>query len=360
MAPVSDYIKKLLYQYDCLVVAELGGFILHYLPASYAEKSGLYLPPRKRVAFNEALKLDDGLLINYMMLHEGQSRDEVLQRIRAFVDEVKAQTRQGGSVSLEGIGLFSENEEGRLQFEPELRHNFFGESYGFQPIAIELAEVNAPVELVDLSKGVRDAEEVETTEMPMVTYERPLHRTYIRWAAAVLLVGSLGITSYFTFSKVPGQLASSLNPFDLVWTFHAQPSVAASPEQPKGIDQPTAEKPAPVSEAVVVKPIRHESPEPEKVSLPALPEKAAVVKPQTPEFQFLAIAGSFSSKKNARKLQRQLRRKGFKTAYIVNPTAKGELYKVAAFGFNERPEAEASFKKVSKLTGTAAWASRLY
>jgi hypothetical protein len=62
MASVNDYLKKLLYQYDCIVVPELGAFLTHYQPASFTESSGLYLPPRKRVAFNEALRLDDGIL----------------------------------------------------------------------------------------------------------------------------------------------------------------------------------------------------------------------------------------------------------------------------------------------------------
>ncbi|MDB5242229.1 MAG: sporulation protein, partial [Spirosoma sp.] len=68
MASVNDYLKKLLYQYECIIVPELGAFLTHYQAASFTESSGLYLPPRKRVAFNEALRLDDGILVNYIML----------------------------------------------------------------------------------------------------------------------------------------------------------------------------------------------------------------------------------------------------------------------------------------------------
>lgn len=45
MASVNDYLKKLLYQYDCIVVPELGAFLTHYQSAVYTETSGLYLPP---------------------------------------------------------------------------------------------------------------------------------------------------------------------------------------------------------------------------------------------------------------------------------------------------------------------------
>ncbi len=45
MASVNNYLKKLLYQYDCIVVPELGAFLTHYQSAVFTESSGLYLPP---------------------------------------------------------------------------------------------------------------------------------------------------------------------------------------------------------------------------------------------------------------------------------------------------------------------------
>ncbi|WP_232326005.1 hypothetical protein [Spirosoma montaniterrae] len=45
MASVNEYLKKLLYQYDCVVVPELGAFLTHYQSASFTESSSQYLPP---------------------------------------------------------------------------------------------------------------------------------------------------------------------------------------------------------------------------------------------------------------------------------------------------------------------------
>ncbi len=362
MLPVSDYIKKLLFQYDCVVVPELGGFILRHLPAEFAEGMAMYLPPRKKVAFNAALKLDDGLLISYMMLHESCSREEALRHIRAFVEEIKTQIRNAGSFQLEGVGLFTHNEEGHLQFDPELRHNFLGECFGFQPVPA--AAVAVPVE-ESVTPGETVKEEAEATVL-----EHPALRTvrapYWRWVAAVLLVGSVGVMSYFTFSRVPGQLASSLNPFDLVWTVRDL-SPAVQEEKPaapvvKKIPVKAASVPV-AAEPVVVKPVAS-APVPSVVSaapvIKAVPVGTPdVVKPaETLKFRYLAIAGSFSSKKNARKFQRQLRRKGYETAFIVNPEAKRGLIKVAAFGFNKRSEAEADLARIAEFTGTEAWISR--
>ncbi|RYE98533.1 MAG: SPOR domain-containing protein, partial [Oxalobacteraceae bacterium] len=104
MATVTDYLKKLLYQYDCVVVPELGAFLTHYQSASFSESAGLFLPPRKRVAFNEALRLDDGILANYIMLHEPVSRDGAQRMIAQFVQSLHQTLDSSYRFDLEGIG----------------------------------------------------------------------------------------------------------------------------------------------------------------------------------------------------------------------------------------------------------------
>jgi len=354
MVPVSEYLKKLLFQYDCLVVPELGGFILHSVPATFVESTNTFLPPRKKIAFNEALKLDDGLLISYMVLHEDLTREEVLGRIRSFADDLKQQVRQSGSYALEGIGLFSGNEEGRLQFDPELRHNFQGDSYGLQPVIVSLvssaeeAEEAAEAIVLALPVGQSAGAGVET-ESEVKSERKP----YVAWAATFLLVGSLGLMSYMTVQRSPSQAASSLNPFDISFT-HETP---ASVEEPKPVDNtPVAIEASPVAQPVVIA----EAPAEKPVEVKAAPVvRPQVTAPVAPKMQYVAIAGSFASKRNARKLLRQLRRHGFKTAFILPVTKRGELVKVAAMGSNDRQEVVAALDAVSQQSGSHAWVSQM-
>ncbi|RCR68970.1 HU domain-containing protein [Larkinella punicea] len=361
MVPVSEYLKKLLFQYDCLVVPELGGFILHYIPATFVESTGTYLPPRKKIAFNEALKLDDGLLINYMMLHEGLTRDEVFQVIRQFVDELKQDVRQERIFTIEGLGLFSENEEGKLQFDPEIRHNFQGESYGFQPIAARMVtaveEEEKPLALVKFAPETPIAVEAEEVQTETKVIEMPVvrnRRQYLAWAAAVLLICSLGIV---TVKKSPSQVLSSLNPFELFVSDDedAPVTVAETPATP--VETEKAEPVVmPVSSPVVVPtPVA----EPVKPAVVAESIAPVVLEPKKTEIYYLAIAGSFASVQNAKRLMRRLRREGFETAYILPHSKKKELIKVAAIGSNDKTEVLASLDKVSRLSGASAWVCKI-
>ncbi|WP_138991826.1 SPOR domain-containing protein [Larkinella sp. C7] len=355
MVPVSEYLKKLLFQYDCLVVPELGGFILHYIPATFVENTGTYLPPRKKIAFNEALKLDDGLLINYMMLHEGLTRDEVFQAIRQFVDELKQEVRHERIFTIEGLGLFSENEEGKLQFDPEIRHNFQGESYGFQPIAARIVTVveeeEKPLELVKFAPETPVLVEAEEVQAETKELEMPVARSrrqYLAWAAAVLLICSLGIV---TVKRSSSQVLSSLNPFELFVSDEddAPVIVAETPVAPVETEK---------AEPVVI-PVSSPVAEPVKPALVAESIAPVVLEPKKTETYYLAIAGSFASVQNAKRLMRRLRREGFETAYILPHSKKKELIKVAAIGSNDKTEVLASLDKVSRLSGASAWVCKI-
>ncbi|WP_338877102.1 SPOR domain-containing protein [Spirosoma sp. SC4-14] len=369
MASVNDYLKKLLYQYDCVVVPELGAFLTHYQPASFTETSGLYLPPRKRVAFNEALRLDDGILSNYIMLHEPVTREGAQRHISQFVGELRQQVDYTGRFELDGIGTFTRNEEGRLQFDPSLRHNFFGEAYGMSAISAQLvdrlAKPEPAIEAVPITAvGPVLVREEDTVIEPL----RP-SRSYWRVAATMLLIGSLGLFSYSSVVQ-PGQsLQSSLDPSNLfripasffegmAQVFEADkpaPSPAATPVRVI----PASEKPAPqpIQPAVVAspEPIVEKAPETVPVAKPQVVAPVAEAKPARLTPYYTVIAGSFSSKQNALRFRRQLKKAGYTDAYVIIPSQSGQLYKVAAAGSAIREEAVARMTAVGAVAGTEPW-----
>ncbi len=418
MASVGAYLKKLLFQYDCVVVPELGGFLTHYQPASFMADTGQFLPPRKRLAFNEALRLDDGILVNYIMLHASLSREETQRMVGDFVNDLKQHVLLAGSYSVEGIGLFTPNVEGKLQFDPELRHNFFGESFGMT--AIQAERVTAiPVESVEAEEvpvyalgPVRREEILE--EGPFVQVSRP--RPMLRWAAAAILVGSLGAISYLTVIE-PGQpMESSLNPANWfrvpAWVQEKlrseavpakemamarptapanRPVVVATPNPAPIETTAVAETPAPVEVSPAPTPVTTLTPAPVAATKPvntvpaksvAAKAKPVAVKPSAkasaignpfvtdpvaesaPETAapkaavkrfsgplFTVVAGSFASKPNAVRFRKTLRNAGYSDAFIIPPSRKGQLYKVAAIGSPIREEAIASSDSLQKLTG---------
>jgi hypothetical protein len=382
MASVNDYLKKLLYQYDCVVVPELGAFLTHYQSATFTEINGLYQPPRKRVAFNEALRLDDGILANYIMLHEPVTREGAQRHISQFVAELRQQVEKSGRFDIDGLGAFTRNDEGRLQFEPSLRHNFFGEAYGMSAVAVQLVnralQPEPAIEAVPvtaLGPALGQDEEVSLTPL------RP-SRPYWRVAAAALLIGSLGAVSYFSVIKPGEPLQSSLDPSRL---FHTSASLVkravAMKETPKD-DVSISPKAAPVTvpvapvavkktEPVPVKPVIVETkapatsaPTPAEIKVAPVNKVvtdpkvtvAPVVKPVRTGTHYMVIAGVFLSKQNALRLRRQLRKAGYADAYVILPHKdQKEVYKVAAVGSPMRSEAVANLDSISKLAGAEAW-----
>jgi len=372
MTTLNNYLKKLLYQYDCVVVPELGAFLTHYQSASFTEATGQYLPPRKRVAFNEALRLDDGILINYIMLHESVSREVAQRQISQFVSDMSRQVDAQGRFDLDGIGAFSRNDEGRLQFEPSLRHNFFDEAYGMTaimatPLIRQLQTEPALDAVPVLALGpvlVRDEDVVFTP----VRRQMPVWRV----AAAVLLVGSLGLVSYLSVVN-PGQpLQSSVDPATLLRTPATWFARTSAPAAPVHKAAPVAAKPVATPVPVVVEPAptavaKAPVPEPVAVSKPAVADVAPVVLKKAPIAVakskrsgpfFTVIAGSFARKANAFKLRRQLHKAGYDDAYIIPPATKKQLFKVAASGFPSVDDATSSAATISSLVGTEAWIMR--
>jgi cell division septation protein DedD len=370
MASVNEYLKKLLYQYDCVVVPELGAFLTHYQTATFVEASGVFLPPRKRVAFNEALRLDDGILANYIMLHEPLTREGAQRHIGRFVDELRQQIQEQGHFDLDGIGTFTYNEESRLQFEPSLRHNFFGDAYGMTALtARALVPQAIEPQLVEVAPTVALGPVRQLEHEPVFM---PLHaaRSYWRYAAAVLLIGSLGLVSYFSVIK-PGQpLQSSVDPANLfrlpaAWfakpvqpTTSAQSDVAPANNEVASATNEAIEPATPVEAAPTVtipEPTSVPVVQPTAVSAPAPTptETPAVAVRSTPHFT--VIAGSFASKANAQRLKRQLRKAGYEDAFVIVPTQKGQLYKVAATGSSDRDVVIADLETISDIAGTRAW-----
>lgn len=380
MASVNDYLKKLLYQYDCVVVPELGAFLTHYQSAAFTEISGLYLPPRKRVAFNEALRFDDGILANYIMLHEPLTREGAQQHISLFVSELRNQVKTAGRFELDGIGTFTHNDESRLQFDPSLRHNFYGEAYGMTAISAQLVDRQPQAQPALEAVPVTALGPVAVQEEIAVLSPYRPERTYWRVAAVALLVGSLGALSYFSVIE-PGQpLQSSFDPANLL-RIPALFSTEAVTE--KVTLKPVIHKPAPVAVAVakpIAEPAKPIVVDPSLVPIEAKPiaapikvkleaesaikpkighnSLAHVVKAARTGSYFTVIAGVYSSKRNAFKLIRQLRRAGYSDAFVIMPSRRvrrGQLYKVAATGAPTRDEAIASLGAVNKIAGSGAW-----
>jgi len=88
---LSKYIKSLIDIHSRVIVPDLGAFMLK------GDAS-------KTVYFNEFLRFNDGLLVDYIADHEQIDKIEAAKKVKTFVDAINKQLSGNKSVELEGLG----------------------------------------------------------------------------------------------------------------------------------------------------------------------------------------------------------------------------------------------------------------
>jgi len=350
MAPVDKYIRKLLFEFDCVIIPDFGGLLTHRVGVRYDESAQLFKPTGKRLAFNEILKIDDGLLAYYLAAGEQISREQATEQTRKFVASLRADLETQQSADIDKIGRFSTNYEGKLIFEPDYTQNYDQEWYGFQEFSAECSECQPNW----LRQDVNDIEVLVDQEESIILSPNKRNVRW-GWAAAAVLICAVSAASYF-YQPTDHNLLSSLNPITAVRDLY-QPSaeVADSPQEK--------------FESSNVKVVYFQEIKPEII--PALAEPEAVFEedptmiaaspavaemPEVIEIEkdYFLIAGSFSGKKNAHRLKAQLRRLGFDDASVLEEKS-GKWIKVSAGSYENHAEALQDKDKVDKLSQAESW-----
>ncbi|MBT3208416.1 MAG: HU-CCDC81 and SPOR domain-containing protein [Bacteroidetes bacterium] len=127
---IEKYIYELLFQHDCVILPDFGGFITNYKPAKIDNELHKSYPPAKKVSFNINLRQNDGLLIKHISDFENIDYKETNDIVAKFVKEINEKLQNADRINFEGIGQFQYDKEKNLQFEPEQYTNFLLDSYG--------------------------------------------------------------------------------------------------------------------------------------------------------------------------------------------------------------------------------------
>lgn len=292
---IANYIKELLYRYDCVIVPNFGGFVTNRISAQIDENSNTFYPPSKQLGFNHHLTHNDGLLANYIASSENISFEQANTKISELVTSWNSQVKTE-TLTIDEVGNISLNDQNHLIFEPLNDINYLTASFGLS--SFESVTIDRPV----------------TKVIPLVPQQEekkgiPAFIKYAATAAIVITLGYGGLTSY--------QNKQELKDF------------AQQKEQlDKKIQSATfvIENPLPTIELNVGK---------------------EVAKP------YHVIAGAFQFKENAQKKVDQLKAKGF-DAYILGKNKWG-LTQVAYESFLKRTDAFKSLASVRKTDSKDAW-----
>src|SRR5580693_10165262 len=148
MEKVDKHISELLYEHDCVIVPDFGGFVANYASAKIHPTQHNFTPPSKNIVFNKNLKNNDGLLANHIVTTENTNYPEAIKYINHFVENTNSQLREGTKVKVDEVGTLFLDVERNIQFKPSTT-NYLLEAFGlaeFQSPAIKRDNIGKRIE----------------------------------------------------------------------------------------------------------------------------------------------------------------------------------------------------------------------
>ncbi|UOG77150.1 SPOR domain-containing protein [Hymenobacter tibetensis] len=386
--PLSTHIRTLLRDHDCVIIPDFGGLIADYAPARVHPVRHTLAPPAKRIAFNQSLTRNDGLLVDALSVQLNLSPAQARQMVREAVARMQQELEANQRTELPGIGIFRRAAGRGLEFEYSGSDNLLNASFGLPEL------VARPVRATDalLSRERQPA-------VPQLASGRATRGIkFLRGAVAAVLVG-LVFSANYMFADQQGYLPDALRikessvekqaPHVRVEPV-AQTAPAVSQQEAalattnnfkatRPVETPPAPKPAVVAKATptaAAKPAaalpahdgQGQKSKPAKaVAKPATKapgwEKAAAtnataatsattVKSRTG--RYYVIAGSYTTMVNAEKGRQALVRLGH-PARVITPPAGSRQYKLSVADFSDRTSADRQATILRKRMGNTLW-----
>ncbi|MBK6962464.1 MAG: SPOR domain-containing protein [Bacteroidales bacterium] len=301
----EQHISKLLYQHDCVIVPDLGGFIANYNPAGIHPVLHTFTPPSRTLVFNASLKNNDGLLADAIRTELGITFAEAISLIAEEVALMREKLNKGEQFSLSQIGILFYDREKNLQFNPDSSVNYHSDSFGLTNFTSPAIKREALHE--KLSRRLKSPQAVRSARRLPAT---------LKWAAVFLPFISMGIWATYNTDKVTSFYNNPASFMPAGW------SSAEIPYKPA---------PKPIEKTKVVASIPDEIPV--ETTTAAVSEETIVAEPVNPDV-FFVIAGAFGVQQNAENYVLDLRSKGF-DSFIAGQNRRG-LFMVSIEGFSDK------------------------
>lgn len=382
--PLSTHIRTLLRDHDCVIIPDFGGLIADYAPARIHPVRHTLAPPAKRVAFNQSLTRNDGLLVDALSVKLNLSTAQARQMVREAVARMQQELETNQRTELPGIGVFRRSVGRGLEFEYSGTDNLLNASFGLPEL------VARPVRATDALHS-RERQPA----MPQLAVGRSVRVTRLLQGALAFVMVGLVFSANYMFADQHGYLPDALRigeqtaerqvrapqPVAQVAPAVSQQQAALATAENFATAQPVKEpaaKPVVVAKAKPVVVPKTAAPavavsgwqkaKPAKaVAKPATKapgwEKAAAanatasttattVKSRTG--RYYVIAGSYTTMVNAEKGRQALVRLGH-PARVITPQAGSRQYKLSVADFADRTSADRQASILRKRMGNTLW-----
>ena len=311
---LDNYIKDLLYRYDCVIVPEFGAFIANSKSAKVDGKN--FKPPYKQITFNPLIQNNDGLLANHIAQNEKMPYKTAMNFIKFEVEEWVNRLLDN-DLNIDEIGNFNIVDD-KISFEADTKTNYLTTSFGLSSfISDEIARQTENTIVADNREIYKaQVEEIEEKAPIYINEEKRKKSSYFIKYAAIFMIGA-------TLVGLLGKKAYDVK-------LEKEHTIALQQQQQVRENE--------IQTATFVIPS----------ALPTISIKAV-----EPVKKYHVIAGSFRNKANANKKVSQLTKKGF-DASIVGQN-KWNLTQVAFQSFSSLEQANNTLATIKNNTAKDAW-----
>lgn len=295
MTEFYTFLEHLLYEHECVIIPQFGGFVVNAQDFQFNAKEGKIYPKRKCVAFNEKLKTDDRFLTTEWAKKQSISQKEASIEIASISKELKYQISTLGYLTVGKLGAFTLNPENRLSFSPNPDFNADLSVFGLFPVGLGYT---LPKEKKTVLEEVPVAEDLPTYT-PEPSPIKVSRSAYV-YALIAFIIGGLG--AFFLTEPSSNQSQSSLNPIKIAKKV-AAPVAEAAPVAPAPVPLDTVQK--------------------ETIAAPA--EKTR----QDNQAVIYLVAASFQSLTQAEKGLKEFKSRGFDQAEIILKNEQTKFYRIS-------------------------------
>ncbi|WP_082318095.1 SPOR domain-containing protein [Hymenobacter sp. DG25A] len=359
---LSDHIRALLREHDCVIIPDFGGLISDYSPAHIHPVRHTLAPPDKRVAFNQALTRNDGLLVDALSNTLNISSAQARQMVRDAVARLQSELAENHRTELPGIGIFRYAAGRGLDFEYTGTQNLLSASYGLPEL------LSRPVRATD----ALIARERPTEVVPMLAAtRRRMGKRVFNTLAAVVVSGLVLSANYMLaqrFDYLPASLQFSTEAVAQVPVetpapvLRQQAALAQTSWDDQQVTEPVAEvalpaakpevtpapakAPAPVAATSTVKPV--------SVAKAAQPVSSATI--STITNRWYVVTAALTNAKAAEQLRKQYVSKGI-TVKLLTPRRGNRFvqgtryYRISVADFADKASAKSSLPTLRKKFG---------
>lgn len=338
---ISEQIRLLLHENDCVVVPGLGGFILNHLPAAYDEKERRFYPARALPFFNKQLQSNDGLLASALVKTRQFDYSSAVQEISRFSVLVKETLEDKREYIMPGLGEFKQNQDGQITFYPNKESNADAETYGLDSLELE--------PLVKPKKVQR----------PGIKPLRQRSASWITMAASLIII-AIGAWSLTQMVDSPsGKQWSMLNPFSEWYKGQQSPDNYRDVDSQQIVEDESRYSSGEVKDEVVDANTQNQEPiaqDPEPVTQnpePITQNPEPIYTNSGTDSVYYIVVGAFKHAGNAGKLERKLKNEGYSACTYQEENT--EWIRVCAEKHTKRFEAEERLAFVRSTANNKAW-----